>query len=303
MGNTILTEVAIIGGGPAGLTAALYLGRAHVDTLVIDKDMCGGQIISSPLLENVPGYYGSGAELAINLLNEVEKYPSVNFEMFNKVVKAQVCFDRDMEESYELELEDGQKVCCKYLICATGSNPIHLKGIEGPNVHYCVTCDGALYTDKVAAVIGGGNSALQYALELETYANKVYIVTNEDSLRGEEVMRDRVEYSEKIEVITNFTASEFSANHLYSTDGEVIQVDGVFVAVGYKTETEYFNIYKDRGRFATDQHYRIFNGDFYFNNSFAIGDCRDKLFNQVVIAMGEGCQVALEIVYLRGLEK
>ena len=92
MGNTILTEVAIIGGGPAGLTAALYLGRAHVDTLVIDKDMCGGQIISSPLLENVPGYYGSGAELAINLLNEVEKYPSVNFEMFNKVVEVHPSF-------------------------------------------------------------------------------------------------------------------------------------------------------------------------------------------------------------------
>ena len=116
-------------------------------------------------------------------------------------------------------------------------------------------------------------------------------------------MRNRVEYSDKISVITNFTASEFSANHLYSTDGEVIQVDGVFVAVGYKTETEYFNISKCRGRFETDQHYRIFNGDFYFNNSFAIGDCRDKLFNQVVIAMGEGCQVALQIIYLRDLEK
>ena len=303
MGNTILTEVAIIGGGPAGLTAALYLGRAQVDTLVIDKDMCGGQIISSPLLENVPGYYGSGAELAIQMLNEVEKYPSVQFEMFNKVVAVQVCFDKDMEESYELELEDGQKVCCKYLICATGSTPIHLKGIEGSNVHYCVTCDGALYQDKVAAVIGGGNSALQYALELETYADKVYIVTNEDSLRGEEVMRNRVAYSDKISVITNFFVCKYENSLLEATTGEELTVDGVFVAVGYKTETEYFNIYKDRGRFATDQHYRIFNGDFYFNNSFAIGDCRDKLFNQVAIAIGEGCQVALEIVYLRNLEK
>ena len=302
MGNTILTEVAIIGGGPAGLAAALYLGRAQVDTLVIDKDMCGGQIISSPLLENVPGYYGSGAELAIQMLNEVEKYPSVQFEMFNKVVAVQACFDKDMEESYELELEDGQKVCCKYLICATGSNPIHLKGIEGPNVHYCVTCDGALYTDKVVAVIGGGNSALQYALELETYADIVIVVTNEEDLRGEEIMRERVCNSEKIEVITNFTATGFQDGYLKSNDHS-IKVDGVFVAVGYKTETEYFNIYKDRGRFATDQHYRIFNGDFYFNNSFAIGDCRDKLFNQVAIAIGEGCQVALEIVYLRNLEK
>ena len=300
MGNTILTEVAIIGGGPAGLAAALYLGRAQVDTLVIDKDMCGGQIISSPLLENVPGYYGSGAELAIQMLNEVEKYPSVQFEMFNKVVVVQACFDKNMEESYELELEDGQKVCCKYLICATGSTPIHLKGIEGPNVHYCVTCDGALYQDKVAAVIGGGNSALQYALELETYADVVIVVTNEEDLRGEEIMRERVRNSEKIEVITNFTATGFQDGYLKSNDHS-IKVDGVFVAVGYKTETEYFDIHKCRGRFETDQYYRIFNGDFYFSNSFAIGDCRDKLFNQVVIAMGEGCQVALQII--RDLEK
>lgn len=300
MGNTILTEVAIIGGGPAGLAAALYLGRAQVDTLVIDKDMCGGQIISSPLLENVPGFYGSGAELAISLLNEVEKYPSVIFEMFNKVVEVHPSYSYDVEEGYVLILEDGQKVCCKYLICATGSTPIHLKGIDGPNVHYCVTCDGALYEDKVAAIIGGGNSALQYALELETYADVVIVVTNEEDIRGEEIMRERVRNSEKIEVITNFTATSFEDGYLKSND-HAIKVDGVFVAVGYKTETEYFNVAKDNGRFITDQHFCIYNGDFYFNNSFAIGDCRKKPFNQVVIAMGEGCQVALQII--RNLEK
>ena len=78
--------VAIIGGGPAGLTAALYLGRAHIPCVVFDADMCGGQIISSPLLENVPGFYGSGAELAVKMLDEVQKYPSVDFENFNKVL-------------------------------------------------------------------------------------------------------------------------------------------------------------------------------------------------------------------------
>ena len=296
---TTLTEVAIIGGGPAGLTAALYLGRAQVDTVVIDKDMCGGQIISSPLLENVPGYYGSGAELAINILNEVEKYPSVRIENFTDVTEVQVRYDEDMNESYEIMLGDNAKIIAQYVICATGSNPIQLKGIEGPNVHYCVTCDGALYQDKTVAVVGGGNSALQYALELTKYANKIYIVTNENDLRGEEVMQERVRSHSKIEVRTNFPVVDLDGGYIYSDDGEALAVDGVFVAVGYKTNTDYFELLQgkdNKRRFKTDQWCRIWNGDFHFNQAFAIGDCRSKLFNQVVIAMGEGCTAALLII-------
>ena len=151
-------KVAIIGGGPAGLTAALYLGRAQVDTLVIDADMCGGQIISSPLLENVPGYYGSGADLAIKMLNEVQKYPSVEFENFNPVLEVHPSYSYNELDGYVLTLEDGTKVTSDYVICATGSQPVHLPNTDQPNTHYCVTCDGALYQDKVVAVIGSSIS-------------------------------------------------------------------------------------------------------------------------------------------------
>ena len=300
-------KVAIIGGGPAGLTAALYLGRAQVDTLVIDADMCGGQIISSPLLENVPGFYGSGAELAIQMLNEVEKYPSVSFENFNKVLKVHPSYSYNTLDGYILKLEDGTKVTSDYIICATGSQPIHLPNTDQPNTHYCVTCDGALYQDKIAAIIGGGNSALQYALELTKYASKVLVITNEPDLRGERGVRERVLNHDKIEVYVNSAVESFDGKCIHTNDGGLIYVDGIFVAVGYRTHTDYLDARKINGKFITTDDYSIINygserwDSTTMYNAYAIGDCRFKQFNQVVIAMSEGCQVALQII--RDLEK
>ena len=291
--NENSTTVAIIGGGPAGLTAALYLGRAHVNCIVFDKDMCGGQIVSSPLLENVPGYYGSGAELAIKILDEVSKYPSVQFANFTEVVD----IETPSEKEQILTLEDGAKISTKYVICATGSNPIKLPQLESENTHYCVTCDGTLYEGKTVAVIGGGNTALQYALELTKYAERIYICTMEESLRGEENMRERVLNNNKIEVRYNFAAMEFDGDVLTPAEGHSLIVDGIFVAIGYKPNTDYFpggcKIY---GCFATDPDLKILSNDDEFDNIYAVGDCRLKDYNQVVIAMSEGCQAALSII-------
>lgn len=290
-------KVAIIGGGPAGLTAALYLGRARIDTLIIDKDICGGQVISSPLLENVPGFYGSGADLATKMLDEVEKYPSVQFEVFNKVLNIYKSTSLDDDGMYIIELEDGSEVQCDYVICATGSSPIHLPNTDQPNTHYCVTCDGALYQDKVAAVIGGGNSALQYALELTKYASKVLIITNEPDLRGERNMRERVLNHDKIEVYVDSTVESFDGKCIHTDDGGLIYVDGIFVAVGYRTNTDYLDAHKASGRFITGGDYTIVDWDLIpMHHAYAIGDCRAKKYNQVVIAMAEGCEVALQII-------
>ena len=280
--------VAIIGGGPAGLTAALYLGRAQINTLVIDADMCGGQIISSPLLENVPGFYGPGVDLAMNMLEEVSKYPSVQFANFTRVDSVE-----KTNNGYLLTLDDGGEVAAQYVICATGSQPIHLPNTDQPNTHYCVTCDGPLYENKTVAVVGGGNSALQYALELTKYARQIYIVTNEDYLRGEEAVRERVFMNDRIEVITRFPVSYFNGSSLESQWGDKLEVDGIFVAVGYRTNTDYLKgPNKVQGRFITDESYHLYSLD----KIFAIGDCRYKKFNQVVIAMSEGCQAALQII-------
>ena len=289
--------VAIIGGGPAGLTAALYLGRAHIPCVVFDADMCGGQLPSSPLLENVPGFYGPGVDLAMKMLDEINKYPSVELANFTKVVKITPVSDNEQL----LTLEDGAEMRFQYVICATGSNPIKLPQLESKNTHYCVTCDGPLYECKTVAVIGGGNTALQYALELTKYAAKIYVCTNEDSLRGEEVMRERVLNEPKIEVRTNFTATSFDGNVLEQADGPSLIVDGIFVAIGYRTNTDYLDALKDRGSFITDINFNVGTEKKDYNNIYAVGDCRYKHFNQVVIAMSEGCQAALFII--RDLEK
>lgn len=289
--------VAIIGGGPAGLTAALYLGRAHIPCVIFDENMCGGQIISSPLLENVPGFYGPGVDLAMQMLEEISKYPSVQFANFTKVVKVEP-ISRDEQL---LTLEDGDQIYFQYVICATGSAPIRLSQLESENTHYCVTCDGALYEGKTVAVIGGGNTALQYALELTKYAEKIYICTNEDSLRGEEEMRERVLNEPKIEVRTNFTATSFDGDILGQADGHSLMVDGIFVAIGYRTNTDYLDAVKAGGRFITDMCLNVGTDEEDYDNIFAIGDCRYKQFNQVVIAMAEGCRAALSII--RDLEK
>ena len=289
--------VAIIGGGPAGLTAALYLGRAHVSCVVFDTDVCGGQMPSSPLLENVPGFYGPGVDLAMKMLDEINKYPSVELANFTKVVKITPVSDNEQL----LTLEDGAEMRFQYVICATGSNPIKLPQLESEHTHYCVTCDGPLYEGKTVAVIGGGNTALQYALELTKYAAKIYVCTNEDSLRGEEVMRERVLNEPKIEVRTNFTATSCNGAILEQADGPSLTVDGIFVAIGYRTNTDYIDAITSEGRLFTDINLNILSFNRSTTHIFAVGDCRYKPFNQVVIAMSEGCQAALSII--RDLEK
>ena len=294
--NENSTTVAIIGGGPAGLTAALYLGRAKINCLVIDKDMCGGQIISSPLLENVPGFYGPGVDLAMNMLEEISKYPSVQFANFSKVVKV----NQTSKDSIEITLEDGAKITSRYVICATGSDPIRLPRLESDSTHYCVTCDGPLYENKPVAVIGGGNSALQYALELTKYASSVKVITNEPILRGEEEMRQRVLNHPLINVVCNFTADKFENGVLTSTYVTQVEVSGIFIAIGYRPNTDYLDVSKG-DCFMTNSLGQIFDGREYSKSIYAVGDCRLKSFNQVVIAMADGCTAALSII--RDLEK
>lgn len=286
-------DVIIVGGGPAGLSAALYLGRANVRTLVIDKNFGGGQIISSPLLENVPGFYGPGAVLATAMKDELDKYPSIEFEVFSEVVN--VIKGADGFEVFTDTLD--LPLTAASVMIATGAEPIKLNLGNEEKTHYCVTCDGALYKEKDVAVIGGGNSALQYALELVRYGSSyVYICTNEAALRGEESVKEEVLGNAKIEVIYNFNSTSFEDNVLYSSDGRALNVDGIFIAIGYKPQTNFIEATKERGYLVTDEHLQVEDNGKTIENLYALGDCRRKPFNQVVIAMSDGCIAALHVI-------
>ena len=238
-------DVIIVGGGPAGLSAALYLGRANVRTLVIDKAFGGGQIISSPLLENVPGFYGPGSVLATAMKDEIDKYEMVEFEAFSEVVK--IIQNKNSFEVFTDTLD--LPLTAAAVMIATGAEPIKLNLGNEDKTHYCVTCDGALYKGKDVAVIGGGNSALQYALELVRYgSNYVYICTNEAALRGEESVKEEVLNNPKIEVVYEFNSTSFEDNALYSSDGRGLNVDGIFVAIGYRPQTGFIDAAKERGQ-------------------------------------------------------
>lgn len=284
-------DVVIVGAGPAGLSAALYLGRAKVKTLVIDKDYPGGQVIMSPLLENIPGRKpGPGVDLAEDLLSQLSVYPSVEIEEYTEVMGIDeadgVCYTT-INASTVVESD--------YVIIASGAAPIQLPTEDIGGIHYCVTCDGAFYEGKTTAVIGGGNSAMQYALELTKYCPKVYICTDQNRLYGEESVCNRVLNNLQIEVKYNFAVSS-----IVERDGrrvlvaaEELVVDGVFVAIGYKPSTNFIICDKDnRGYIATRPNLTIPG----FENVYAIGDCRKKAHSQVAIAMADGCEVALDII-------
>lgn len=285
-------EVVIIGGGPAGLTAALYLGRAGVKTLVIEGgDGFGGQMTISPLLENVPGFYGPGADLTCDIMDQIGKYESLSFE-YEEVRKVE--HTAGWEHRFRTTLQTGDSFYSNYVIAATGARPINLDvpGEERDHVHYCATCDGAFYKGKSVAVVGGGNSAMQYALELAEYCRVVSICTNEPELHGEQNLIDKVKSKENIRVYPCFETIEITDEQIRAKGGYGLIVDGIFIAIGHKPKTNYYdNCAKERGFFLTDEYCAVNSQGFY-----AVGDCRKKPFNQVVIAMADGCIAALDIV-------
>ena len=160
------------------------------------------------------------------------------------------------------------------------------------HVHYCATCDGAFYKNKDIVVIGGGNSALQYALELAQYCNKVEICTVMDKLQGEQNLIEKVENNKKIKVNYCFVTNKIDKHSVYAEDDSKLAADGVFIAIGHKPDTSYYNnCAKEKGLFLTDELCAVNSQGFY-----AVGDCRKKPFNQVVIAMSDGCIAAMDII-------
>lgn len=295
----MIYDIIIVGAGPAGLTAAIYALRSNKKVLVLEKETIGGQMSSSPLIENYPGFLSiSGSELANNLYSQV-------LELGGEV---------ELEEVLSIEFgeiktitTDMGKYEARAIILATGAKYRKL-GLEkedefiGKGISFCVACDGAFYRDKTVAVIGGGNSAVINAITLSDICEKVYVVQNLDKLSAEASLINKLNEKKNIEIIYNATVQEIIGDNnlngivisINNTEKRKLEIDGMFISIGLVPQNEFI---KDT---VTLDNYGYIKSDAEcvtnIEGVFVAGDCRTKNVRQITTATADGSIAAINAV-------
>ncbi len=301
-------DTIILGGGPAGMSAAIYAARGAVSTAIVDISMLGGQPSNYLELENYPGYLQSDAFGLMEKFEEhadkfgVQKFPMQEIEKIDLVSTPKVIITK--EAKFE----------AKTIIIATGAQAKKLgvpgeKEFTGRGVSYCAVCDGAFYKDKVVAVIGGGNAAVEEAVYLTKFASKVYIVHRRDELRADKIVQERAFKNDKVEFIWNAIPKEVLGDDLVHTlvledvkTNEVtkLEVNGVFPYIGFDPNVDNINgqLEQDAAGFiVTDQTMQT-----SVAGVFAVGDVRTTPLRQVITATADGAVGAVYAVkYLETL--
>jgi len=296
----MLYDILIIGGGPAGLTAAIYAGRAARKTLVLGSLMTGGQIANTSLVENYPGFPDGigGFDLATNFIKQAETFGAeiVN-EAASKVDLSKRPFTVETHQ---------QTYQARAVILATGAFPrkLGVPGEEeffGRGVSTCATCDGFLYRDKVTVVIGGGDSAIDEGLFLTKFARQVIVIHRRDELRASKQLQARAFAEPKMtfvwnsvveEILGQETVSGVRVRNVQTGEKQVIKADGVFVFVGLVPATKLFAgqiALNEAGYIITDDHQRT-----NIPGVFAAGDVQNPDFRQCVVAAGSGAMAAIQ---------
>ena len=287
-------DLIIIGGGPAGLTAAMYAGRAKLKTLLLENKIIGGQVRNSYTIENYPGFKTiQGGELADIFQAQAEEFGAIidEFDLIENISFS------DNEKIIETETYIYKP---KAVIIATGASPRKLpipqeSEFAGKGIHYCAVCDGAMYEGKRVGVVGGGNSALEEAVFLTKFAEKVYLIRRYDYFRGEQSLIDEVFNNPKIEVLLNEDLIEVKGNAFLecatiknTKTGETTQlnVDAIFGYIGTEPKTESVKEYIK----LNEQGYIITDEDMQTNikGVYAAGDVRDKKYRQITTAISDG---------------
>ena len=292
----MIYDIIVIGGGPAGLTAALYAKRANKSVLIIEKAAYGGQITYSPKVENIPGFIAvSGNEFAEKLVEQVVEQ-GAELE-FCEVLSVE---DGDVKRV----ITDGGVFEGKAIVIATGAKHrrLNLEGEEkfiGDGISFCAVCDGAFYKDKTVGVVGGGNSALQEALLLSDLCKKVYVIQNLDKLTGENKLQEQLKTKSNVEIILStlvkgyLGSDKFEGVEVISATGEdrSILLDGLFVAIGLIPQNGIFKNVLE----LNDYGYAESGEDCKSKTKgvFVAGDCRSKKIRQVATAMSDGAVSAL----------
>jgi len=296
-------DIAIVGGGPAGLAAALYGARGRSKTVVFERGIPGGQIVTTDWIENYPGFPEglSGAELGDLMTRQAEAHGAV-IRTFSPVERV-----KQLDGGRFLVSSEDEEFDAATVILATGAIPRKL-GIPGEaeftgrGVSWCATCDGALYREKVVAVIGGGDAAVEEAMFLTKFASRVHLIHRRDELRATKCIQERCFANDKIELHWNRVPVEIlgeggkvSALRLESTAGEseeVLPLDGVFIFVGVHPVNELANELcelSDSGYIKIDH-----DGRTDVPGLYAAGDITDSELKQVITAASKGASAAFE---------
>ena len=285
-------DIIIVGAGPAGLTAAIYAKRASKKVLVLEAKSYGGQIINTLDIENYPAEsHISGFDFATKLYNQAK-------ELGAEIIFEKVVGINNSSNKKEV-VTTKNKYLTKSIILATGSENRKLgikneSNLVGKGISYCATCDGAFYKNKIVAVVGGGNTALEDALYLSDIANKVYLIHRRDSFRGEEKTASLLKEKNNIEFIYNSNVTKLNGRkklegiELTNSDGDIntISVDGLFVAIGRIPENENFSKIVNLDSMG----YIVANENCKTNveGIFVAGDNRTKDVRQLVTATSDG---------------
>ncbi len=287
-------DMLILGGGPAGYTAALYASRAGLDTLLIEKMAPGGQMTLTGDIDNYPGFEDGidGFTLGMKMQQGAERFGA-------KTEYAEIVSVDFSDKIKRVETAVGT-FYGKTVVIATGANPRELgleneQALTGKGVHYCAHCDGRFYKDKTVAVIGGGNSAAADALYLSRLAKQVYVIHRRDTLRATKLYHEPLLNAQNVTFLWDSAAESFRADgrlngvtvkHLKTDERTFLACDGVFVSIGRKPATEFLAnsvALDENGYIVADETTRT-----NIDGVFAIGDVRTKALRQVVTAVSDG---------------
>jgi len=291
-------DVIIVGGGPAGFSAALYCARANLNTLLIERQAPGGQMSTTEVLENYPGLAEpvSGSEIAFAMEKQAKKFgaTTINDDVLEVKTEGKIKTVKTAKQLYQ----------SKTIILAMGAVPKMIglqkeKEFMGLGVSYCAICDGSFYYDQSVAIIGGGDTALVDAIYLSRICKKIYIIHRRDELRGSKYLQKKIKKDDKIEIVWDTVIDEIigetqlegiKVKNVKTNTIKDIQVEGIFVAIGAKPNTELV-----KGKVALNKEGYIIS-DYDMNTNipgiFVAGDIREKTLRQVITAAADGAIAA-----------
>ena len=299
-----MESVAIIGSGPAGYTAGIYAGRASLSPVLFEGLESGGQLMLTTDVENYPGFVDGimGPELMQVFKGQAERFGTeIKTETIDSIEK--------LDNGFKLKSSKGEYLF-KSVIIASGASARWLgvegeKELQGYGVSACATCDGFFFKEKVVAVVGGGNAAVEEAMFLTKFASKVKLIHRRDTLRAEKLLQKKLMENDKIEIIWDSAVQEvigdsepknvkaIKVKNLKTNQIDEIKIDGLFIAIGHDPATALFKDQLDMDK----EGYLLTKPDSTETNIpgvYAAGDVKDKTFRQAVTAAGMGCMAALE---------